>query len=201
MDSNAGSELIVAIAWRSAQVAALASAALLLLALLVRRYYRFAQQNLIEAIGLSSEHVEHAVQKLVEHIEPRAKTLGLGQSSSHELYQQALTQANKELGRVSGQLAAKNRRLAIRAKFFDALSGFQGELRADAPPQDVLKAIGATAVRPAPRRDPHPQGRIVRRPRNPAELPPADERIRATQTARKHVRAALHGAGSRAGLP
>ena len=41
MDSNAGSELIVAIAWRSAQVAALASAALLLLALLVRRYYRF----------------------------------------------------------------------------------------------------------------------------------------------------------------
>jgi hypothetical protein len=41
LDSSTGSELIVAIAWRSAQVAALASAALLLLALLVRRYYRF----------------------------------------------------------------------------------------------------------------------------------------------------------------
>ncbi len=40
MDSNTGSELIVAIAWRSAEVAALASAGLLLLSLLVRRYYR-----------------------------------------------------------------------------------------------------------------------------------------------------------------
>ncbi|MGB7160537.1 MAG: HDOD domain-containing protein, partial [Tepidisphaeraceae bacterium] len=108
--------------------------------------FTFAQQNLIEAIGITPEQIEGAVQQLVAHIEPRAKALGLGQSSSHELYQHALTQANKELGRVSGQLAAKNRRLAIRAKFFDALSGFQGELRADAPPQDVLKAIGATAV-------------------------------------------------------
>jgi hypothetical protein len=41
LDSNTGSELVVALAWRSAEVAALASAALLLLSLLVRRYYRF----------------------------------------------------------------------------------------------------------------------------------------------------------------
>ena len=40
MDSNTGSEFIVTLAWRSAEVAALASASLLLLALLVRRYYR-----------------------------------------------------------------------------------------------------------------------------------------------------------------
>jgi hypothetical protein len=69
------------------------------------------------------------------------------------------------------------------------------------PVREPERAIRATAVRPPPRRDPHPQGRIVRRPRNPAALPPADERIRATRAARKHVRAALHGAGSRAGLP
>ena len=41
MDSSAGSELVVALAWRSAEVAALASAGLLLLSLLVRRYYRY----------------------------------------------------------------------------------------------------------------------------------------------------------------
>ena len=41
MDSNTGSELIVTLAWRSAEIAALASAGLLLLSLLVRRYYRF----------------------------------------------------------------------------------------------------------------------------------------------------------------
>jgi hypothetical protein len=40
LDSNTGSELIVALAWRSAEAAAIASAVLLLLALLVRRYYR-----------------------------------------------------------------------------------------------------------------------------------------------------------------
>jgi HEAT repeat protein len=39
--SNTGSEFIVTLAWRSAEFAALASAALLLLSLLVRRYYRF----------------------------------------------------------------------------------------------------------------------------------------------------------------
>ena len=41
LDSNTGSEFIVTLAWRSAEIAALASAGLLLLSLLVRRYYRF----------------------------------------------------------------------------------------------------------------------------------------------------------------
>ena len=40
MDSSTDSELIITIAWRSAEVAALAAAGLLLLSLLVRRYYR-----------------------------------------------------------------------------------------------------------------------------------------------------------------
>ena len=101
---------------------------------------------LLAATGLSEDHVQQVLRQLVEHIEPRAAALGLGQASTGELYQHALEQANKELGRMSGQLAAKNRRLAIRARFFDALSSFQGELRPDAPPQLVLQAIGQTAV-------------------------------------------------------
>jgi HEAT repeat protein len=40
LDSSTGSELVVTLAWRSAELAALASAALLLMSLLVRRYYR-----------------------------------------------------------------------------------------------------------------------------------------------------------------
>ena len=104
------------------------------------------RQGLLDAIGLSTDHVETALRKLVERIEPRAKSLGLGQDTSNELYRQALTRANKELGRVTGQLAAKNRKLAIRAKFFDALSGFQGGLRPDAPPGEVLQAVGHTAL-------------------------------------------------------
>jgi signal transduction histidine kinase len=86
------------------------------------------------------------MKRLVEQIEPRARALGLGQASSGELYQQALAQANRELGRISGQLAVRNRKLSVRAKFFEALSGFQSGLRADAPPQTVLHAIAQTAI-------------------------------------------------------
>jgi putative nucleotidyltransferase with HDIG domain len=110
--------------------------------------YVFAttRQILVDAVGLKNEQVESVMQKLVGHIEPRARALGLGQASTSDLYQQALSQANKELGRVSGQLATKNRKLQVRAKFFDALAGFQAELRPDAPPEVVLHAIGQTAA-------------------------------------------------------
>ncbi|HXE55315.1 MAG TPA: HDOD domain-containing protein [Tepidisphaeraceae bacterium] len=104
------------------------------------------RQILLDAVGLSAQQVNSVMKRLVDQIEPRARALGLGQTSSGELYQQALAQANKELGRISGQLAAKNRRLAVRAKFFEALSGFQSGLRADAPPQVVLQAIAQTAI-------------------------------------------------------
>lgn len=104
------------------------------------------KQALLEAVGLSPQQVSNVLKRLVEQIEPRARALGMGQTSSGELYQQALAQANKELGRISSQLAAKNRRLSVRAKFFEALSGFQSGLRADAAPQVVLQGIAQTAI-------------------------------------------------------
>jgi putative nucleotidyltransferase with HDIG domain len=110
--------------------------------------YAFAagRQSLVDAIGLTAEQTSNAVAELVKHIEPRAAALGLGQSSVNDLYVSALAQANVELGRVSQQLSAKNRKLAVRASFFDALSRFQAELRPDAPPQVILQAIGQTAA-------------------------------------------------------
>jgi putative nucleotidyltransferase with HDIG domain len=108
--------------------------------------FTLGRQPLVEAVGLAPDAVERVMLKLVEAIEPRARALGLGKASSGELYQHALAQANRELGRMSGQLAAKNRRLAVRAKFFDALSNFQSELCPDAAPQMVLHAIGQTGV-------------------------------------------------------
>jgi signal transduction histidine kinase/HD-like signal output (HDOD) protein len=108
--------------------------------------FTVSKSALMEAVGVTPAQVTEAMKHLVEQIEPRAKALGLGEASSGELYQHALAQANRELGRVSGQLAAKNRKLAVRARFFDALSSFQAELHPDAPPQTVLHAIGQTAV-------------------------------------------------------
>jgi hypothetical protein len=51
LDSNAGSELIVAIAWRSAEVAALASALMLLVALVVRARLRREERLRARVIG------------------------------------------------------------------------------------------------------------------------------------------------------
>jgi hypothetical protein len=104
------------------------------------------REELLEAAGVTAAQAEQVMRQLIEHVEPRAKAMGLGQVSSAELYQKALAQANKELGRAAGQLEAKNRRLAVRARFFDALSGFQGDLRPDAEAGAVLRAIAQAAV-------------------------------------------------------
>ncbi|HEX8523272.1 MAG TPA: HDOD domain-containing protein, partial [Tepidisphaeraceae bacterium] len=105
-----------------------------------------SRQALADAIGLTPEQVAETAGQIVERIEPRAAALGFGQARTAELYQQALERANHELGRVASQLETKNKRLAIRAKFFNDLSEFQAELKADAPPQTVMRAIGQTAV-------------------------------------------------------
>lgn len=110
--------------------------------------YTFAasKQALLDAVGLGPMEIEQVLGRLISQIEPRARALGLGQTSSGELYQMALARANQELGRISGQLASKNRKLSVRAKFFEALSGFQSGLRPDASPQVVLHAVAQTAI-------------------------------------------------------
>ena len=108
--------------------------------------FTISRDDLTAAAGLTSKVVDAALEKLPGHIESRGKTLGLGRTTTTELFQQALAQANKELGRISGQLASKNRRLSVKAQFFEALSRFQGDLRPDAHPQVVLRAIGQTGA-------------------------------------------------------
>jgi putative nucleotidyltransferase with HDIG domain len=104
-----------------------------------------SQTPWVEALQLRPAQVDDVVRRLVGHIEPRAVALGLGQSGAEDLYRTALGQANKELGRISDQLANKNRRLLARSKFFDALTVFQGEISAEATPGTVLRAIGPAA--------------------------------------------------------
>ncbi len=108
--------------------------------------YPVPVQTLAGALGLSNQQIEMVSSKLVGRIEPRAKALGLSDSSTGELYQEALAQANKELGRVSTQLAQRNRKLVVRAKYFETLSKFHGEMQPDAPPAAILVAIGQTAI-------------------------------------------------------
>ncbi len=110
--------------------------------------YTFPQykESLLKATGTSDSALRKTQEQLIQRIEERAKNLGLGVASSGQIYVSALAQANQELARMGEQLAAKNRRLAMRAKFFDALAQFHGDLRPDASPAIVLAAIGHTAV-------------------------------------------------------
>ena len=101
---------------------------------------------LLVATGLTPADVDAVVAGLVAHMEPRATALGLGQATGEELYRSALTRANRELGHIGQQLAAKNRRLAAKSRYFDAAGAFQSELRADAPPADVLRAVAHAAA-------------------------------------------------------
>lgn len=96
-------------------------------------------------LNLEDGPYEEIKKKVIQRIERRAADLGLGDSSSGDLYISALARANQELGRVGEQLAAKNRRLTLRSKYFEALSRFQSELRPDAPSSMVLSAIAQTA--------------------------------------------------------
>jgi signal transduction histidine kinase/HD-like signal output (HDOD) protein len=108
--------------------------------------YTLPRQSLLDAVGVTNEQVDAVLAQLVEQMERVSDALGVGHASTGQIYQGAISQANKELDRVQLELQVKNRRLAIRAKFFEALAGFQGEMRPDAPPQTVLRAIGQTAV-------------------------------------------------------
>ncbi|MBV8782454.1 MAG: hypothetical protein JO353_13745, partial [Phycisphaerae bacterium] len=67
-------------------------------------------------------------------------------STTGELYQQALSRANQELGVLSGQLANRNKRLETRTKLLDALGDFQASIRPDAPLSSVLASIGQSAA-------------------------------------------------------
>lgn len=104
------------------------------------------RQTLFDALGLLPEQIEHVLSKLVDQVERRASALGLGTAEAQELYRDALQQAHRELSRVTDQLAARNRKLSIRGKYFEALAMFQSELRPDAPPNVVLHAVGQTAA-------------------------------------------------------
>ena len=108
--------------------------------------YAVDQPSLVSALGLSTSRVDQAVAWLVGRMEPRAAILGLGETTSDDLYRDALSRANQELARVGGQLAVKSKRVAEKAKFFDALRQFQEALRPDPTTQQVLSAAAASAA-------------------------------------------------------
>ena len=108
--------------------------------------FPIARQTLLDALGLLPNQVDAVLSKLVANIESRATALGINGAGAEDLYRSAFLQANRELSRMTDQLATRNRKLSIRSKYFEAVAAFQSELRPDAPPAVVLQAIAQTAA-------------------------------------------------------
>src|SRR5688500_9544151 len=85
--------------------------------------YTLPRQTLLDEVGVTEEQIDACRVAIVDDVERVGSALGIGQATSGALYQAALTQANREIDRTQSELAAKNEKLAIRAKFFEALAG------------------------------------------------------------------------------
>lgn len=109
-------------------------------------HFDIPRAELLSASGVTTTQIDEALSVLMDRLQQRSATLGLGREAVDALYRDALARANKELLNANSQLTTRNRKLAVRAKFFETLAAFQGELRPDAPPQHVLRAIAHTAV-------------------------------------------------------
>jgi signal transduction histidine kinase/HD-like signal output (HDOD) protein len=107
-----------------------------------------ADRAILEAgLDLTTPQVEAAVEQLMDTVGPRAAALGLTDESGGDLFRTALIRANRELGRVGESLSSKNRTLAARAKFFDALTDADAVRRPGEDEATVLRRIAQTAAR------------------------------------------------------
>jgi len=85
--------------------------------------YAFARtsRDLAHSMHLSDAAYDRIVRKLGEDIEQRAELLGLADINRHDIYINALSTANEELGRLNADLADTNRKLRRRSRYFEAL--------------------------------------------------------------------------------
>ena len=82
-------------------------------------------------VGLDSADVQWVIEALPEQMEQNCRLVGIDELTGSELYAKAVSEANAELGRVNTALAEANRRLAVRARCFDALGRFTHSLSLD----------------------------------------------------------------------
>ncbi|NLF32124.1 MAG: HDOD domain-containing protein, partial [Planctomycetes bacterium] len=84
--------------------------------------------RLAEQIGLSAEAVGEVLERLPGAIEQRARTMGMGETTSEELFRSALANANAELGRLNAKLRRRAVQTAWQVKALTDLLKFSREL-------------------------------------------------------------------------
>lgn len=112
------------------------------------RFYELSPQ-IGARLGFDPEELASVAEHLGTDVAEHAALLGLGNHTAESLYVGAITQANQELSRLNGELEQQNRRLALAARYFHALTRFEDVLRDWADAASVVAAMsvaGAAAL-------------------------------------------------------
>ena len=97
-------------------------------------------------VGLLPADLAAAVQTLVADVAEQGELLGLNHETPEELYVESMTRANSELGRLNEELLASNRRLAVAARYFEAIGQFGQQLNAWLDLPAVVTAIARAST-------------------------------------------------------
>ncbi len=94
-----------------------------------------------EELGCSASAIDQISRELRVEISERANLLGLDDIEPEDLYHEALSEANNELGKLNNQLQEQNRILALRSCYFDLLSDLGMGLTAGQSVVDVCSLL------------------------------------------------------------
>lgn len=91
-------------------------------------------------MGLDQAAVDRVMAELPDLIEARAELLGLDKVTSKDVYQEALSEANRELARINSTLSAANGRLELRSSCLEALRKLNSLLGTAPTHEDICRA-------------------------------------------------------------
>jgi putative nucleotidyltransferase with HDIG domain len=98
--------------------------------------------SLAQELGCPQELIEGIARELRQEVADRVVILGLDELEPDEMFQEALSGANRELGKLNGHLQVQNRKLQIRSQYFDLLCSLGNQL---SPEQSVVEVAGIIA--------------------------------------------------------
>ena len=101
--------------------------------------------ELIAHLGLNADAVADAARRVHEELERRARSLGLGEAPSRELFLGSIQRANAALGRLNTLLHQRGRAAANQARVLEAINAFHGAATPGRSVQDVQDAVAESA--------------------------------------------------------
>ena len=97
--------------------------------------------TLAQEWGCPKKVIDDIVRELRQEVADRAIILGLDDLEPEEMFQEALSGANSELGKLNDHLQIQNQKLQIRSKYFDLLCGLGNRLEPQQSVVDVAAII------------------------------------------------------------